>query len=139
MTSSPRLSLLLAILAVSATVRAQDQPAKPVAHPTLALQHHLTLAPSPGNPRNSEGDFIRLHDGRWLFIYTHFTSGANDHAKAFLASRESSDGGKTWTAKDRVVVANEGGFNVMSVSLLRLKSGEIALFYLRKNSLEDCR
>jgi hypothetical protein len=34
---------------------------------------------------------------------------------------------------------NEGGFNVMSVSLVRLKSGEIALFYLRKNSLTDCR
>jgi hypothetical protein len=27
----------------------------------------------------------------------------------------------------------------MSVSLLRLKSGDIALFYLRKNSLQDCR
>jgi hypothetical protein len=29
--------------------------------------------------------------------------------------------------------------NVMSVSLLRLASGEIALFYLRKTSEEDCR
>ena len=27
----------------------------------------------------------------------------------------------------------------MSVSLLRLPGGEIALFYLRKNSLDDCR
>ena len=37
-----------------------------------------------------------------------------------------------------VVVENEGGMNVMSVSLLRLQNGEIALFYLRKNSTEDC-
>jgi len=29
--------------------------------------------------------------------------------------------------------------NVMSVSLLRLQSGEIALFYLLKNSAQDCR
>lgn len=28
--------------------------------------------------------------------------------------------------------------NIMSVSLLRLQNGKIALFYLRKNSLEDC-
>lgn len=107
--------------------------------PRLPLEHHLTLAPQPGNPRNSEGDFIQLKDGRWLFIYTHFVGGADDHARAFLASRESADGGRTWTGKDNVVVQNEGGFNVMSVSLLRLKSGEIALFYVRKNSLQDCR
>ena len=105
----------------------------------LTLERHLTLAPQAGNPRNSEGDFVRLSDGRWLFVYTHFTGGSGDHASAFLAARESSDGGRTWTAQDQVVVTNEGRANVMSVSLLRLKSGEIALFYLRKNSLQDCR
>lgn len=108
-------------------------------HPALPIQRHLTLAPGEGNPRNSEGDFVRLKDGRWLYVYTHFTAGASDHATAFLASRESRDGGLTWSDKDEVVVPNEGGFNVMSVSLLRLKSGEIGLFYLRKNSLGDCR
>jgi Neuraminidase (sialidase) len=103
------------------------------------LERHLTLAPGPGNPRNSEGDFIQLNGGRLLFIYTHFTTGTSDHAQAHLASRESMDAGKTWSAADQLVVANEGGYNVMSVSLLRLKSGPIALFYLRKNSLQDCR
>lgn len=105
----------------------------------LVFERHLTLAPGPGNPRNSEGDFIRLKDGRWLFIYTHFTSGAGDDAKAHLASRESFDNGQTWSSEDKTVVSNEGGLNVMSVSLLRLQSGEIALFYVRKNSLQDCR
>jgi hypothetical protein len=113
--------------------------AAPEKHLKLTIKRHLTFAPHPGNPRNSEGDFVQLKDGRWLFIYTHFTEGAADHAKAFLACRESADGGKTWSEQDKVVVSNEGGFNVMSVSLLRLKSGEIALFYLRKNSLRDCR
>jgi hypothetical protein len=41
--------------------------------------------------------------------------------------------------KDEVIVEREGDWNVMSVSLLRLKSGAIGLFYLRKNSLTDCR
>ncbi len=99
----------------------------------------LELPPSDRNPRNSEGDFIRLEDGRILYIYTHFTAGAGDHAAAHLAARQSSDGGKTWTDRDEVVIPNEGKWNIMSVSLLRLASGKIALFYARKNSLDDCR
>jgi hypothetical protein len=98
----------------------------------------LRLEPSENNPRNSEGDFITLKDGRLLFIYSHFTAGAGDHAQAFLASRLSKDGGKTWSQRDEVVIENEGGFNIMSVSLLRLQDGRIALFYGRKNSLTDC-
>jgi predicted neuraminidase len=35
-------------------------------------------------------------------------------------------------------VENEGAMNVMSVSLLRLENGNIALFYLRKNSETEC-
>jgi sialidase-1 len=97
------------------------------------------LLPKPGNPRNSEGDFIRLKDGRVMFVYTHFTGGGSDHSSAHLAARYSTDDGKTWTTADEVVIEREGRFNVMSVSLLRLQGGEIALFYLRKNSLTDCR
>lgn len=97
------------------------------------------LPPGKGNPRNSEGDFVQLKDGRLLFVYTHFTGGGSDHARAHLAGRFSADGGRTWTADDVVVVPNEGTMNVMSASLLRLRSGAIALFYLRKNSLFDCR
>jgi len=97
------------------------------------------LPPGPGNPRNSEGDFIRLKDGRILFIYTHFYGGGGDHSKAFLASRVSSDDGRTWSSEDMIVVPNEGRMNIMSVSLLRLQDGRIALLYLRKDDLDDCR
>ena len=96
------------------------------------------LPPGAGNPRNSEGDFIRLRDGRLLFVYTHFTGGSADHATAHLAGRFSVDGGVTWDTEDTLVLPNEAGCNVMSVSLLRLPSGEIALFYARKNSMDDC-
>ncbi|WP_339713192.1 sialidase family protein [uncultured Kriegella sp.] len=98
----------------------------------------LQLLPSAENPRNSEGDFIQLKDGRILFVYTHFTSGDGDHAKAYLAGRYSDDGGKTWTQNDVTILPNEGGMNVMSVSLLRLTNGNIALFYLKKNTETDC-
>jgi sialidase-1 len=98
----------------------------------------LELAPGEGNPRNSEGDFITLKDGRILFVYTHFTGGFDDASTAHLASRESGDGGRTWSATDKVVLPNEGGFNIMSVSLIRLNEG-IGLLYLRKESNADCR
>ncbi len=103
------------------------------------IQRNRLLPPGPGNPRNGEGDFIKLKDGRVLFVYTHFTGDGSDHAAAHLAGRFSSDGGRTWTGEDVVVVPNEGGQNVMSVSLLRLQDGRIGLFYLRKNSITDCR
>ena len=99
----------------------------------------LRLPPSENNPRNSEGDFINLKDGRILFVYSHYTGeSGSDHAPAYLAGRYSSDGGETWTDSDEIILPNEGGLNVMSVSLLRLQNGDIALFYLRKNSTEDC-
>ncbi|MBT5061474.1 MAG: exo-alpha-sialidase, partial [Verrucomicrobia bacterium] len=87
------------------------------------LHKAMLLKPGPGNPRNSEGDFIQLRDGRLLFVYSHFTDGTSDHASAFLASRISSDGGQTWSDKDAIILSNEGGFNIMSVSLLRLVNG----------------
>lgn len=97
------------------------------------------LQPGPGNPRNSEGDFVKLTDGRIMFIYTHFTGGAGDDAQAYLAARFSDDGGKTWSDYDSVVLENEGKSNIMSVSLERLGDKSIALFYLRKNTDTDCR
>ena len=99
----------------------------------------LHLPPGSNNPRNSEGDFITLKNGQILFIYSHYTgSSSSDHAPAYLASRFSDDKGKIWSKEDMMVLENEGGMNVMSVSLLRLQNGNIALFYLRKNSVTDC-
>lgn len=99
----------------------------------------LDLPPGSGNPRNSEGAFIALRDGRLLLVYTHFTGSASDEGTAHLAGRYSQDGGRTWDAKDTLILPNEGGQNTMSVSLLRLHDGRIALLYLRKNSDADCR
>lgn len=99
----------------------------------------LTLPPKQGNPRNSEGDFVQLNSGRWLFVYTYFDGGDGDHASAHLAARITDDDGATWSQEDHVVLPNEAGMNVMSVSLQRLTDGRIALLYLRKESVTDCR
>ncbi len=101
----------------------------------------LSLNAGAGNPRNSEGSFVTLKDGRILFAYSRYRGESNwgDHATADIAARVSGDGGRTWSPDDRILVANEGTCNVMSASLLRLQDGRIALFYLRKNNLCDCR
>jgi len=97
------------------------------------------IYPGPGNPRNSEGAFIELNDKRLLYVYSRFSGPkGSDHAPAQLVSRYSVDGGLTWTNDDQVIVDKEGDMNVMSVSLLRLQNNTIALFYARKNSLDDC-
>src|SRR5947207_14465159 len=87
------------------------------------------LAPAMNNPRNSEGDFIALKSGILMFVYTRFTGGVSDDARADLAAIYSGDGGKTWSLRYEPILENEGKKNVMSVSLLRLPEGEIAMFY----------
>ncbi len=124
--------ILMISLGLTATAVANDDP---TLHRTIAL----VLPPTQSNPRNSEGDFVTLKDGRLLFVYTHFTGGGGDHSSAYLAGRYSSDGGKSWDATDTRIVDNDAKQNIMSVSLLRLADGRIAMFYLRKNSLQDCR
>jgi sialidase-1 len=93
-----------------------------------------------GNPRNSEGAFLTLRDGRIMFAYTAYYSDGRggDDDPANIVAVFSDDDGRTW-GKERIVVVNEGKWNVMSVSLLRLQNGRIAIFYLCKNSSFDCR
>ena len=97
------------------------------------------IAPTPGHPRNSEGAFLPLADGRLLFIYSAFTGErAQDHTPADLAAITSCDGGRTWSTPRTVVRASEyGAMNVMSVSLLRMRDEAIGLFFLIRRSWSD--
>jgi len=103
--------------------------------PTLVT---LDLAPTQEHPRNSEGGFATLASGRIVFCYTQYYGGAADESPARIVRIHSDDQGRTWSPPVGVV-ENTGGKNVMSVSLLRLASGRLALFYLVKNSWIDCR
>ena len=110
----------------------------PAALPDGDVVKNPLLPPGVNNPRNSEGDFMPLNNGILMFVYTRFTGGSGDDARADLAAIYSGDGGKTWSLRFEPVLEHEGKQNVMSVSLLRLSETEIALFYLRKNSDADC-
>jgi sialidase-1 len=99
----------------------------------------LDIEATAANPRNSEGAFLELGDGRLMFAYTRFYSGSADNAGADIAAVYSSDDGATWTAEPKIIIKNDASENVMSVSLLRLADGRRALFYLKKNGLDDCR
>jgi hypothetical protein len=98
----------------------------------------LVIEPTAEQPRNSEGAILPLKNGGLCLIYTRFRGGKEDDSAADLAMRISADQGQTWS-EDKVVVQNQQRGNVMSVSLLRLTDGRIGLFYLRKQSPEDCR
>ena len=100
----------------------------------------LQLDHKRNNPRNSEGAFIDLADGRIMFAYTRFYGKSwSDIATAAICARFSADGGRTWSKQDSVLLENEGTFNIGSPSLMRLDDGQIAIFYLLKNNLHDCR
>ena len=101
----------------------------------------LELPPGPGNPRNSEGAFLSLKDGRILFVYSRFVGASSgDAAKARLAARHSTDDGETWSGDALIATPEEDDvMNVMSVSLLRFGNGDIGLFYLLRRSWHDLR
>ncbi|MCF0235089.1 MAG: exo-alpha-sialidase [Thermoguttaceae bacterium] len=101
----------------------------------------LELPSREGNPRNSEGDFIRLEDGEILFVYTKYIDASDDDlAVSRLVSRISYDDGDSWSEEDEIVFEDvDEVANVMSVSLARLRDNTIALFYLINASPGDCR
>ncbi|RED52776.1 sialidase family protein [Cohnella phaseoli] len=101
----------------------------------------LELGPSEGNPRNSEGAFIELKDGRLLLVYSRFLGDSpEDYAYAVIAKRYSADRGNTWT-DDEVIARPEeyDAINLMSVSLLRLGNGDIGMFYGVRQGWHDLR
>jgi sialidase-1 len=114
--------------------------ASPATQPDDAVPVHdlLVAPPSKENPRNTEADIVELKDGRLLLVYTRFRGGTGDAATADLYGMHSSDGGRSW-GKPFIVKENDAQQNVMSVSLVRLRRGDLLLGYLRKNSDRDCR
>lgn len=101
----------------------------------------LDLRPSIGNPRNSEGAFLELKDGKLLFVYSRFIGDSSgDTGLACLAGRCSNDGGNTWSDDFIVATPEEHqAINIMSVSLLRMLNGDIGLFYLIRYGWHDTR
>ncbi len=95
------------------------------------------LSPGPGNPRNSEGSFLKLEDGRIAYAYSRYHGNSwDDHADCAICVIYSQDQGETWDTEHYETLVNASEFgetNVMSVSLLRLGNGDIGLFFLLKH------
>jgi len=91
----------------------------------------LELSPTAENPRNSEGSFVELRDGRIAFFYTQYHGGNDDHSAARIAVIESVDDGLTWSRPRVVLEGVDGrGRNIMSVSAVQLPDGRLALFHI---------
>ena len=89
-----------------------------------------------GNPRNSEGSFVKLNDGSIMFAYTRYRGNSwDDHATADIVAIKSADGGRTWS--DYSILQPNRAANVMSVSLLRLQDGRIMFMFLEKTDRRD--
>ena len=89
------------------------------------------------NPRNGESSFLRLRDGRIMFIYTkYYGDDWTDHAIARLEAIYSDDEGETWSESSILIEKDDEALNLMSASLIRLANGDIGVLYLRK-SMKD--
>lgn len=101
----------------------------------------LELAPGPNNPRNSEGAFLKLKDGRLIFCWSKYTGDDYaDYATADIAAIFSDDGGDSWYGERILFSHSEFDKpdnkckNIMSVSLMRMADEAVGLFFLIRDS-----
>ncbi len=89
-----------------------------------------------GNPRNSEGSFLPLKDGRIAFAYSRYSGTSyHDHGDCNICVIYSYDKGTTFDTENYEVLVNASEYgekNVMSVTLRYMNNGDIGLFYLLK-------
>ena len=90
------------------------------------------------NPRNSEGSFLVLADGRIAFAYSRYYGGSdNDHAACNICVVYSYDSGQSFDVahyETLVFASDYNEQNVMSVTLRYMRNGDIGLFYLLKHA-----
>jgi len=94
------------------------------------------ILPSAGNPRNSEGAFLRAKNGDILFAYSRY-NGLSDHdnASCDIALLRSSDEGEHWTFDSIIAKAEDFGVsNIMSVSSLVQSDSSLAFYFLIKEN-----
>ena len=92
--------------------------------------------PSHGNPRNSEGAFLRGKNGEILFAYSRYRGESNhDHAACDIALTVSHDEGRTWSESCIIARAAEFGTqNIMSVSAIEQADGRLGFYFLIKEN-----
>ena len=112
--------------------------AAPAAADNGALIESFIARATDGNPRHTEADILVRRDGSLLVAWSDFYAGSRDDAPARISAAVSNDGGRTWAPRF-TLQENTGGANVMSVSFLRSRTGDVLFFHLQKNSLTDLK
>lgn len=95
------------------------------------------IAPKAGNPRNSEGSFLRAPNGEILFAYSAYTGGrGHDHDACDIRMIRSADEGEHWTEEPETIASASffGTQNVMSVSACPMLDGALAFYFLIKEN-----
>ena len=96
------------------------------------------LASSKNNPRNGEGSFLRLNDGRIMYAYTdYYGTSWKDEATARISAIYSDDEGESWSDPSVLIEKEDDQLNIMSVSLVRMSNREIGIAYLEKVDAGD--
>lgn len=98
------------------------------------------LPPVGKNTRNSEGDFIRIPDGRIMFAYTRYCGDTwYDHENSTICAIYSDDGEHFDTENIHTLIRPEqfGGTNAMSVTLIPNGSGGISMYFIVKFDTKD--
>ena len=98
------------------------------------------IPPVEKNPRNGEGDFVRLPDGRIMFAYSeYYTSEMDDHGPSQITAVFSSDEGESFGDRRVLVAPREDVLNRMCVSFLPMQNGDIGMFYAEKYLTDEGR
>lgn len=131
--------LLPGVRVLAVLVSAVAAPAAaPAAANNGALVESFIARATDANPRHTEADVLVRRDGSLLVAWSDFYAGSRDDAPARISAAVSSDGGRTWAPRF-TLQENTGGANVMSVSFVRSRTGDVLFFYLQKNSLTDLK
>ena len=94
------------------------------------------IPPADNNPRNSEGAFLRGKQGEILFAFSRYSGNScHDHASCDIALIVSYDEGESWSEPRIIVPASFFGTkNVMSVSALVQRNGDLAFYFIIKEN-----
>ena len=104
--------------------------------PAMAPQIDIVRSYSSEWPRHSEGSVAVFPDGRWLLAWTAFYGGVHDASPAHIMGKWSTDKGETW-GEEFILLENDGGRNVISVSVAVLRDGSVGFAHSRTDH-ENC-
>ena len=91
----------------------------------------LFMSATKTSRRKGEGDFIRLKNGKIMYVYTEMvgTEAFDDFDLSQISAIFSSDEGETWGEKRVLFTTDKNDLNSISVSVLRFANDDIGIFF----------